>query len=165
MQVRQSARILLRAMNRPCSVELCEASATVNDVKRPWPFGQRRDFSRGGHGMERGSDWLHVRNWPIASDSQPSPSPQLVGPDMTAGLDRQSQGASERSFKLSKGAAPLPQVRSLMGGHQTSDAQCGQPSSLPRPRASARRPRRDTIPSWQLRAGWQDWMVKHGSTG
>src|ERR1035437_8130788 len=27
----------------PCSVELCEASVTVNDVKRPWQFGQERD--------------------------------------------------------------------------------------------------------------------------
>ena len=26
----------------PCSVELCEASAAVNDVKRPSPFGQQR---------------------------------------------------------------------------------------------------------------------------
>jgi hypothetical protein len=26
----------------PCSVELCGASAAVNDVKRPWSFGQRR---------------------------------------------------------------------------------------------------------------------------
>jgi hypothetical protein len=26
----------------PCSVELCGASAAVNDVKRPWRFGQQR---------------------------------------------------------------------------------------------------------------------------
>ena len=27
----------------PCSVELCEASVAVNDVKRPSQFGQERD--------------------------------------------------------------------------------------------------------------------------
>src|SRR5271154_1186132 len=34
------ARTAMR--NCPCSVELCGASAAVNDVKRPWPFGQQR---------------------------------------------------------------------------------------------------------------------------
>ena len=92
-------------------------------------------------------------------------SPVLENAGTNLGLDKQSQGVSERCFKLSKDSAPLPQVRSLMDRHQTSDAQCGQPNSLPHPRASARRLRRDTIPLGRLSAGWQDWTVEHGSIG
>src|SRR5664280_3339347 len=46
MEDRPQCRIAIPAYSEgivPCSVELCEAVVAVNDVKRPWQFGQERD--------------------------------------------------------------------------------------------------------------------------